>query len=33
MSGKDIFTIYAPNGAKWTDWVRPVPFVAIDTYN
>ena len=33
MSGKDIFKIYAPNGAKWTDWVRPVPFVAIDTYN
>ena len=33
MSGKDIFKIYAPNVAKWTDWVRPVPFVAIDTYN
>lgn len=33
MSGKDIFKIYAPNGVKWSDWVRPVPFVAIDTYN
>ena len=20
-------------GAKWVEWVRPVPFVAIDTYN
>ena len=33
MRGKEIYKIYAPNGAKWTDWVRPVPFVAIDTYN
>ena len=33
MNGKDIFKIYAPNGAKWIDWVRPVPFVAIDIYN
>ena len=33
MSGKDIFKIYAPNGVKWSDWVRPVPFIAIDTYN
>ena len=33
MRGKGIYKIYAPNGAKWTDWVRPVPFVAIDTYN
>ena len=33
MTGKDIYKIYAPNGAKWTEWVRPVPFVAIDTYN
>ena len=33
MSGKEIYKIYAPNGAKWIDWVRPVPFVAIDTYN
>ena len=33
MRGKEIYKIYAPNGAKWTDWVRPVPFVAIDTYH
>ena len=33
MRGKEIYKTYAPNGAKWTDWVRPVPFVAIDTYN
>lgn len=33
MIGKEIYKIYAPEGAKWTEWVRPVPFVAIDTYN
>ena len=33
MNGRDIFKIYAPYGAKWIDWVRPVPFVAIDIYN
>ena len=33
MIGKDIYKIYAPDGAKWTNWVRPVPFIAIDTYN
>ena len=33
MKGKEIYKIYAPNGAKWIDWVRPVSFVAIDTYN
>ena len=33
MRGKEIYKIYAPNGAKWIEWVRPVPFVAIDTYN
>lgn len=33
MVGKEIYKIYAPNGAKWTEWVRPVPFVAIDTYS
>lgn len=30
MTGKDIFKIWAPVGAKWVDWVRPVPFVAIN---
>ena len=33
MRGKEIYKIYAPNDTKWTEWVRPVPFVAIDTYN
>lgn len=33
MLGKEIFKIYAPKNAKWTEWVRPVSFVAIDTYN
>ncbi len=33
MSGREVFKIYAPASAKWTDWVRPVLFVAIDTYN
>lgn len=33
MRGKEVYKIYAPNGVKWTDWVRPVPFVAIDNYN
>lgn len=27
MTNKDIFRIWAPVGAKWTDWVRPVPFI------
>ena len=30
MTGRDIFKIWAPTGAKWVDWVRPVPFVAIN---
>lgn len=33
MTGKEIYKIYALAGAKWTEWIRPVPFVAIDTYN
>ena len=33
MIGKEVYKIYAPNGGKWIDWVRPVPFVAIDTYH
>lgn len=32
MLGKEIYKIFAPDGAKWTEWIRPVPFVAIDTY-
>ena len=30
MTGKETFKIWAPMGARWVDWVRPVPFVAID---
>jgi len=30
MTGKDIFKIWAPTGVKWIDWVRPVPFIAIN---
>lgn len=33
MNGKEIYKIYAPENCKWINWVRPVPFVAIDTYN
>lgn len=33
MTGKEVYKIYAPIGAKWTEWIRPVPFVAIDTYH
>lgn len=32
MTGKEIYKIYAPSNAKWTEWVRPVPFVGIDKY-
>ncbi len=30
MTGKEVYKIWAPFGAKWIDWVRPVPFVQID---
>lgn len=30
MSGKEIYKIWAPTDKKWTDWVRPVPFIGID---
>lgn len=29
MTNKEIFSIWAPAGKRWVDWVRPVPFVAI----
>ena len=32
MTNKEIYRIWAPTGKKWTEWVRPVPFVMIDTY-
>lgn len=33
MNGKEIYKIYAPKDTKWTEWIRPVPFVAIDKYS
>lgn len=30
MTGKEVYKIWAPSNARWTDWVRPVPFVQID---
>lgn len=33
MTGKEIFAIWAPFGKKWVDWVRPVPFVAVNEYS
>jgi len=31
MTNKDIYKIWAPFKAKWTDWVKPVVFIAIDS--
>lgn len=33
MTGKEIYEIWAPVGKKWVDWVRPVPFVAMNEYS
>ena len=30
MTGKEVFKIWAPTESKWTQWVRPVPFIQID---
>jgi len=30
MTGRELFKIWAPAGAKWVDWVRPVLFAASD---
>ena len=27
MTNKECYKIWAPNGKRWTDWVRPVPFI------
>lgn len=29
MTGKDAFKIWAPAGARWADWARPVPFTTM----
>ncbi len=31
MNGKETYKICAPYGKKWTDWVKPVAFIGIDT--
>ena len=33
MEVKDIYKIWAPEGCKWVEWVRPVPFFFIKKYN
>lgn len=33
MTVKDIYKIWAPAGKKWVDWVRPVPFVEMNSYS
>lgn len=30
MTGRDIFKVWAPVESRWVDWVRPVPFIAIN---
>lgn len=30
MTGKEIYKIWAPAHAKWTNWIRPVPFIPIN---
>ena len=30
MTGRDIYEVWAPEGARWVEWVRPVPFYGID---
>ena len=30
MTNKEIFRAWAPLNKKWVDWVRPVPFIAIN---
>lgn len=31
MTNKDIFKIWAPQNIKWSAWVRPVPFISINS--
>ena len=30
MTAKETYQMWAPSKTKWTDWVRPVPFIGID---
>ena len=31
MTGKEVYKKWAPTGKRWVDWVRPVPFIGIDS--
>ncbi len=33
MTDKEIYRIWAPLGKKWSEWVRPVPFVEIHEHS
>lgn len=33
VTGKEAYRVWAPIGKKWVDWVRPVPFVAVEDYS
>lgn len=33
LTNREVYKIWAPVGAKWVDWVRPVPFVEIKDYS
>ena len=33
MTDKEIYDIWAPKGKKWTDWVRPVPFLGMHEHS
>lgn len=33
MTNKEIYKMWAPNDVKWTNWVRPVPFISIGKDN
>lgn len=30
INKKEIYKVWAPEGGRWSGWVRPVPFIAID---
>lgn len=30
MTNRECYRVWAPIGKKWTDWVRPVPFIAAE---
>ena len=33
MTKKEVYKIWAPSKLKWSNWVRPVPFVDLDKNN